>query len=85
MYDHRRFGDSADLIEMRRAHATRNTARIAELRAEGRGECCEFHRDGGSFEARAAPTAPALSPEAQHEADLEMAIALAEKLYGGAE
>ena len=38
-----RGGDTADLLEMRRAVATGDTARVAELRSQGRGACCEFH------------------------------------------
>lgn len=43
----RNIDQTSDLLAMRAAVRTGDRTRIAELRAEGRGACCEFHRYGG--------------------------------------
>jgi hypothetical protein len=56
-------GDTADLLEMRHAAQAGNSTRVAQLRAEGRGACCEFHASAAGFETRTATTRRVLTDE----------------------
>jgi len=67
MSNYDRAGSTSDLIAMRRAVATGDSQRVAEMRAQGRGACCEFHAE---------------AEERAHEHSLEIAIAAYKTLLG---